>query len=274
MKNIAESLAGAAGASLEQLASQLPNLLAAIVLVLAGWLLARLLRFLAVRGMQALEAALDLLARRTGAGALRFGRSRAVLGAVVFWMVLLIFVTAATRVLGLQIFTDWLARLLDYVPTLAAGLLIMVAGTILAGFVADVVRATATRLAQAQRNALARLAQGAMLVTALLVGADQIGIEVTWLAILAAIVIASLLSGVTIAVSLGARSYVSNLIGAHYLRQAFRIGQRVRVAGFEGRILEVTPTSVVLETVDGRVSLPGRVYHEEPIVLLTGPGDG
>jgi len=49
-----------------------------------------------------------------------------------------------------------------------------------------------------------------------------------------------------VAISLGARSYVANLIGAHYLRQAFEIGQRIRVAGFEGRVLDVSATAVVL----------------------------
>ena len=134
--------------------------------------------------------------------------------------------------------------------------------------------ATAMRLEPAQRNALARLAQGGTLVAAILVGADQIGIRVTWIAILAAVVIAAVLGGVTIAVSLGARGYVANLIGAHYLRQAFQVGQRVRVAGFEGRIVEVSATSLVLEAKEGRVALPGRVYHDEPIVLLTGENHG
>jgi small-conductance mechanosensitive channel len=164
--------------------------------------------------------------------------------------------------------------LLDYLPTLAAGVLIFVAGYVLAGFAADLVRASTRRLASPQQEALARLAQGATLVASILIGADQIGIEVTWLAIFAAIIVGSLLFGVTIAVSLGARRYVSNLIGAHYLAQSFEIGQRVRVAGHEGRVLQFTPTSIVLETAEGRVSLPGRVYHDEPIVLLTGPADG
>ncbi len=259
---------------LERLTQLLPNLLAAVALLVVGWLAARLLRLLAIRASRMLESLLARIAGPAGAERPRFGRSSEVLGAVVFWLVLLVFVSAAAQVLGLRTFTDWLARLLDYLPTLAAGLLIVIFGYILAGFVADLVRATTVRLAPAQRNALARIAQGATLVMAILVGADQVGIRVTWLAILAAIAIGSLLGGVTLSVSLGARGYVANLIGAHYLRQAFRVGERVRVAGFEGRILEVTPTSLVLETAGGRVSLPGRVYHEEPIVLLTGPGDG
>jgi len=271
MGNFSNAMAGAAAALIERLAGHLPNLIGAVVLLVLGWLLARLLRVLAVRGMQVADT---LIARLAGPARIRVARSANLLGAIVYWVVLLFFVTAATQVLGLQTFTDWLARLLEYLPTLAAGLLIVVAGYLLASFTADLVHATATRLQPAQRTALARLAQGATLVTAILVGADQIGIKVTWIAILAAVVVASVLGGVTIAVSLGARSYVANLIGAHYLRQAFQIGQRVRVQGFEGRIVDLSATSLVLETAEGRVVLPGRVYHDEPIVLLAGNGDG
>lgn len=258
----------------ERLVALLPNLLAALSLLVVGWIAARLLRFAARRAVGLLEALAARVAGRNGAERLRLSRSSALIGALVFWVTLLVFVTAATQVLGLTLFTAWLARLVEYLPTLAAGLLIIVAGYVLAGFVADLVHATATRLAPPQRDALARLAQGATLVTAILVGADQIGVKVTWLAILAAIVLATLLGGILIAVSLGARGYVSNLIGAHYLRQAFRVGERVRIASFEGRIVEVTTTSLVLDTAEGRVSLPGRVYHDEPIVLLAEPRDG
>jgi small-conductance mechanosensitive channel len=255
-----------------QLVALLPSLAAAVALLVVGWIAARVLRLATLRGVGLLEA---LLARLSGASErLRFRRSAALLGALVFWITLLVFVTAATQVLGLTLFTAWLARLVEYLPTLAAGLLIIVAGYILAGFVADLVHAAAPRLAPAQRDALARIAQAATLVTAILVGADQVGIKVTWIAILAAVLLGTLLGGVLIAVSLGARGYVSNLIGAHHLRQAFRVGERVRVAGFEGRIVDVTPTSLVLDTGDGRVSLPGRVYHDEPIVLLAEPRDG
>jgi len=33
-------------------------------------------------------------------------------------------------------------------------------------------------------------------------------------------------------------------------------------------------TSVILETDDGRVALPGRVYHEQPIVLIARNANG
>lgn len=265
MEELSVSLSSAMGALIARLLALLPNLLGAIALLVVGWWLARLTRVLSVRGIRLLES---LVERITGRSSPAIQRSSRLVGAVLFWAVLLFFVTAATQLVGLQTFTDWLARLLDYLPTLTAGVLIMVAGYLLASFVADLVEAAASGLVPGQRRALARIAQGATLVTAILVGADQVGIEVTWLAILTAVVLATVLGGVTIAVSLGARGYVANIIGAHYLRQAFELGQRVRVSGFEGRIVDISATSLVLETDEGRVALPGRVYHDQAIVLI------
>lgn len=265
MASFTQAFDQVAAASVERLLGHLPQLLGALALLLVGWLLARLLRALTRRGAALLDS---LIARMIGNARWRVGRSAVVLGTIVYWVVLLFFVTAATHTLGLQTFTDWMARLLDHVPALAAGGLIVVAGYLLSGVVAELVRATTASLAAPQRQALARAAQGATLVLALIVGADQVGLKVTWIAILAAVLVASVLGGVVLAVSLGSRGYVANLIGAHYLRQTLQLGQRVRVAGHEGRIVDVTATSLVLESADGRIVLPGRVYHDEAIVLV------
>ena len=270
MGSFSDALVRAGSGPLERLLAYLPQLLGALALLLIGWLLARLLRAATRRATALLDS---LIARSTGDERWRIGRSATVLGSVVYWVVLLFFVAAAAQTLGLQTFTDWLARLLEHLPALAAGLLIVAAGFVLSGFAADLVRATATALAPQQRQALARLAQGATLVLALLVGADQIGLKVTWLAILATVIVATVLGGATIAVSLGARGYVANLIGAHYLRQSLRLGQRVRVAGHEGRIVDVSATSLVLECEAGRIMLPGRIFHDEAIVLLARSDD-
>jgi hypothetical protein len=254
---------------LQTLRAQLPSILGAVLLVVAGWLVARLLRLVAARGMQVAEALIDRVTGRSSRLGERHGAQ--IVGTVVFWIVLLFFFTAATQVLGLTTFTAWLGRLLDYLPTLAAGALIIAAGLLLSRFVGDLAFAAAKSLPTAQRAALGRLAQGVTLAAAILVGADQVGIRVTWIAVLTLIVLGCLLGGVALAVSLGARGYIANLIGAHYLRQSFQVGETIRVQGFEGRILAVTASTVVLETAGGRVSIPARVFHEESIVLVRAP---
>ncbi|MDH4324355.1 MAG: hypothetical protein OEW90_09490, partial [Betaproteobacteria bacterium] len=72
MKNFGESFTHAAGALLERLAAHLPSLIGAIVLLAVGWVLARLLRILTVRGMHLAETLIERLA---GPSRLRVGRS-------------------------------------------------------------------------------------------------------------------------------------------------------------------------------------------------------
>lgn len=272
MEKIGKAIADSARQWFDALAQHLPSILGALLLLAVGWLAARVARTLAARGMQLFETLLQRATGRTTSAGLR--SSATAFSTLIFWVVLLFFVAAATQALGLVTFTQWLARLLEYLPTLAAGMLIVAAGFILARFVGDLVYAAAERLAASQRTTLARLARGATLFAALLVGADQIGLRVTWIAILAVIAIGSVMGGVVLAVSLGARDYVANLVGAHYLRQTLQMGESVRIGTHEGRVVDVTATSLVLENEAGRVSLPGRVFHQEAVVVLTRLADG
>jgi small-conductance mechanosensitive channel len=192
-----------------------------------------------------------------------------VLSGVVFWAVILLFAATATQIIGLDLFTKWMASIVKHVPGVAAGLIIIAAGFVASGFVGDLVRSSARRLQTTQQGALARVAQTATLLVAILVGADQIGLEVRWLAILVAVAMGVTLGGAALAVSLGSRHFVSNAIGAHYMRQSFRVGERVKVMGYEGRIIDININSVVLQTETGRVNIPAGVYSSAAIELLS-----
>lgn len=269
---IYDSLSSALGNAFSQVASRVaeytPNLLGAVALLLGGWLVARLLRGFAVKLMHVLELLLHRLSRGQAARAIPSG-SVEIVGGILFWVVILFFAAAATQVLGLGAFSSWLQGLMTYLPTLMAGALIIVAGILLAGLARDLTVAALSTFPEHQRGLLGRIVQGAILVTAVAVGADQIGVRITFLVILAAVVTSAVVGGIALAVSLGARAYVANLIGAHYFRQAFGVGQRVRIGDIEGTILELTAVSVVLETEQGRVNIPAKVYNEAPIVLIT-----
>jgi small-conductance mechanosensitive channel len=275
MNNLSDALASAGSGIVENLVAYLPNLIGALLLIVMGWVLARVLRAFSVRAMLLADTLIARIGtQRSTTEPLRIRRASNVIGALVFWGTFLVFVTAATNVLELTSFTDWLARLVGYLPTLAAGILIVIAGYLLSRFVADLVMATAQRLEATQRSMLARVAQVTILTGTLLVGADQIGIKITFLAIFAGAIAVVIGGGVALAVGLGARDYVANLIGAHYMRQAFAVGQTIRTGAHQGRILEITVTSVILDTSEGRVSLPARIYNEEPISVLAGNHHG
>jgi small-conductance mechanosensitive channel len=245
----------------------LPSVMGAVALLFAGWIAARVLRALTLRLGRLLDQLINHFFQRRGIDRPKLAPFSAdLLGNLVFWLVILFFVIAATQVMGLTMFLGWLDRLVNYLPSLLAGSLIILAGVLLAKFTKDLILATST--VARQRILLARLAQAAILVTTLVIGADQIGIKITFLVIIATVVLSTVLGGVALALSLGARDYVANLIGAHFFRQQYKQGQRVRVGDVEGNVLEITPIHIVLETAAGRVSLPGKFFNQSISVLL------
>lgn len=274
VRSLSDSGIHAATAILERLVSYLPSFAAAIALVFVGWVVAKAMRALAIRTALLIDTVLPRLGLPAGLSRFRVARGSVVVGTVVYWLVLLFFVTAATQVLGLQAFTDWLSKLIDYLPTLIVGLLILTAGWLMSGFAAELMQATVTGLEPGQSAMLERVVRISILVGAILVGADQIGIRITFLAIFIGAIAITVGGGLALAVGFGARGHVANLIAAHHLRQAFTVGQTLQFAGHEGRLLEVTATNLIIETADGRVMLPASLFNEHPLTVKTRGSNG
>jgi small-conductance mechanosensitive channel len=248
----------------------LPVLLGAAALVLAGWLLGRLLHRLTVR----YGGRLHWLAHsRAVEGALsRVGVERPLvelLGRILFWVVFLTFLTAATEMLGLPVVATWLRALADHLPNVVLGILIVLAGVLVGALARDAIASGAGAAGVVYGQLLGRMAQLAIVLIAAVTAVDQIGIDSKFVTLTITVVIAAVAGAAALAVGLGARTAVSNIIAAHYVQQAYRIGQTVRVGAVEGRIVDITTTAVVLDGLDGRVFVPANAFSESVSVLLT-----
>ena len=135
-------------------------------------------------------------------------------------------------------------------------------------FLRDLILSAAASAGVAYGAALARLGQMAIFVVSVLVAVDQAGLNVSFLTSILLLVLGSGLLGAVLTFALGARTTVANILACHYLQKTYKLGHRVRVGGFQGEIVEITATTVVLEAEEGRVSVPASVFGEETSVLL------
>ena len=268
--NWMQDVSQAASRLIVQFVEFLPNLLLAILLVLVGWLIARTVRS---GGVHLANWVNGFLERRLGPDRARpLTLSRAgirLIGNVTFWIIMLIFVTSATRILGLQAFSAWLDRVVVYLPTLIAGGLIILVGVLISTLARDLTTATVASAGIAHAELFGRIMYAAILATALILGINQIGVDVSLLVVLIAVVVGAAAGGMSLAFALGSRSLVGNLIGSHYLQQHYQPGQLVRMNNIEGEIVEITPVGVVLATKEGKAIIPSKVFNEEITTLLT-----
>jgi small-conductance mechanosensitive channel len=247
-----------------------PNILGALVLLAIGWVVAKLLRFLTRRLVSQLNRLVPgrVLGRELKSSGVDKMASDAV-GMVVFWAAFLFFVAAATEALGLTVVTSGLGSLAGYLPTLLAAALVVLAGLVTGNIGQSVVTRTAASAGISYAEAMGRAVKMTVLLLAVLVALDQIGIDSTLLILVTAIVIGVVLGGLALAFGVGARTMVSNILASHYLHQAFKVGQNIRLGDVRGRIEEIRPTHIVVDSAEGRIWVPAKQFAETTSVLLS-----
>lgn len=251
----------------------LADWLSFFALLLLGWALARVVQALTARLMLALDRLVHSRALR---GELPQGgverRAPEMVGRIVFWIILFFFVVAATEKLGLAVLTNLLSGVAYYLPNVLAAVLIGLAGYLGGNLARSALSRTAAKAGLTQGDLLGRSAQGLIWVVTLLIAIDQMGIDIQFLMALLIIIVAATVGGLALAFGLGARTAVSNLIASHYLSRTYRTGQLVRLGSIQGRISDITPTAVILETQDGRLQIPAKAFAEESSLLLSEEG--
>jgi len=254
----------------ERLVAMLPATLGALGLLLVGWIAAMIARFLTRKIITAAVARINRQFRLAEglSGTRLVEDAPRIIGTLVYWVVLLFFAAAAIDKLPLPVVTGLLQSIAYYLPRVLLAVVIVFMG-LGAGIL---VNRWTTRVAAAAgveyAPVLGRVAQIAIFVVALLVGAQEIGLESRFFTTMILVVIAAILIGAALSFSLGAGPIVSNIMASYYAAQAYRIGDVVRVAGIEGVVREITPTSIVLDSADGQVHLPARKYCDEVSVVL------
>lgn len=268
-----DPIVAAASRMLQDFLEYLPHLVGGIATLFVGWLIARLARGLTIKMLGGFDRFSGYIGlnRLIPAGRLSEATVRIVAN-IVFWVIILFFLTSATNLLGLTMFSGWLDRLVAHLPSILSGALIIFAGVVFGNLANDAAQTAARNMPPRQRTLLGRSAQAFTLVTMVVIGMDQIGIDITLLITVIAVAIGAILGGLAIAFSLGSRTFVSNLIGARYLGNEYRVGERLRIGQIEGVILEISSVAVVLDTSEGRQVVPAKLFGEQPSLLMQREG--
>lgn len=164
-------------AGAEQLGQVLPALLIAILILVAGYFVARTLEkwvdvalkrldFNKVAEAGGLREAVD----RTGA---RMDPEHAV-GKLIFWLMMLIVILLASAALGLESINEMFGIMISFIPTLISAIVIVILGMIVGEFVRGVIVASVGGVEGVPT--LAKVAKAAVVVIAIFMALQQLGV--------------------------------------------------------------------------------------------------
>jgi hypothetical protein len=164
-------------AMLYQVGAFVPRLAIALVVVLAGWLIAKTVRFAVTKALRAINfnvlterAGLDNFLRQGGWG----GDTSSLFGVLAYWLVILAALLVAFNGLGLSYIADLLGRVVWFVPNLFVALLVLAFGSYFARFVGEAVSSYFRGAQMRDAVLLGQIARYAVMAFVILIALDQI----------------------------------------------------------------------------------------------------
>ena len=203
-----------------------PRLLAALVILLIGWVVGRIVFRLVARLADTVQ--LDRMVVETPLGRMLGGTEQAVsnaFGRLGAWFVYALAILAAANVLAIALLSQWISTAVTYLPAFVAGLLVIVLGFVVADFIGDAIERTRAATESAYTTVFASGVRMFLYFTAIVIGLDTMGIDVGILYVFAQAIAwglaVAIAIGVGISFGLGGREYVSDNI-ARWMGQAKR----------------------------------------------------
>ena len=199
-------------AFLFQVGAFLPRLALALLILVAGYLVAKAARFAVQKGLAAMNfhivtqrAGLDGFLQRGGTSTDTTG----LLAQLVYWGVVLAALIIAFNSLGLAYVTELLGRVMLFVPRLIVALLILAFGAYFARFVANAVLTYCRGVGIQDADALGRLAQYGIMAFVVMIALDHLDIGGAVVRYAFLIVLAGVVFAVALAFGLGGKDWAA-----------------------------------------------------------------
>lgn len=227
----------------------LPNLAAALVILVAGYVVARIVatvvrRMLAVVGF-------DRLSDRIGLASLLSrinveSTASHILSRIVFWILMLTFLLSASESLGLDRLSATIDSLVQYLPRVLGAVFILAIGLFAATIARDAVRGGVETIGSRHATVLGQTTYLLLAVIAAALAIGQLELETQLLTVAVTVVMAAAGIAAALAFGLGGRDVAANLLAGAYLRSAYPPGTRIAAGEVDGEIKSVDQLSTVL----------------------------
>lgn len=234
----------------------MPRIFGAVGVLVAMLLLAIVLQRLATRTLE--RFGLDSLFERTGASDSLWklgyteGPSR-LLGLALFWGVLLAAAASTLSILGLSSLENTTSQLVDLSGRALVALVIMMAGIMAAGWLAELAAREADRAGLRGSSTIQRIVFATILSIATLIAASQLGLNTSLLVILAIVVLATIGVAAALAVGQGLVLLSGNIAASRYVQDGINEGDVISVNGIEGTVEELGYAALTIRSQDGHL---------------------
>ena len=193
----------------------LPNFLAAIIVFIVGWFVAVWIKKLVVKILNALK--LDRIFEKSGwKEALEKAEIKVSVsdfcGEIIKWILVIVFLMAAVEIVGLTQFSEFLGRILAWLPNLVVAVIIFIVAVVASDILGKIIKASAKKIGTAYVGIVEGIVKVSIYVFAIFAILLQLGIARELVNAIIYGVIFALSLGFGLALGLGGKDTVAKLI--------------------------------------------------------------
>ena len=163
----------------QQLIQFLPTFIAALVVLVAGWLLAKVVAYGVVKGLKLVNfstltdrAGIDKFLKQGGIKKTTID----IIGMLIYWLIMLATWLVAFNMLGLTVVSDLVSRLTQFIPHVIVAILILTIGLYFARFISESVVAYGKNVGMEDAEIMGRLTRYSIMVFVIIIALGQMNI--------------------------------------------------------------------------------------------------
>lgn len=254
------------------LAAAVPKILGAILILLLGWLfaklvsngIARLLNVLKFDSLSEKLKATEFLERAN----VNLTPSKFI-GKFVYWILLLLVIISAADALGWDTVSTEISKLLSFLPNLLIAIIFFVVGTYIASFIRDFIKGTTSSMGISAGKIISNVVFYFLFIIVTLTSLEQAGVDTSIISANLSLILGAILLSAGISYGFASRDVLSNILASFFSKSNFQVGQTIEIEGEKGKIISTNNISVTLLNVQNeKIVIPAHQLINNRVKII------
>lgn len=253
-----------------QFTSMLPRLVAAIIVAGLGVFIAKTVA--KIVGKVLMASGIDSLGEKLNDIDIvqKFNIKVAISGLVakiLYYIILLIFIVAATDILAMPAISKLVSDIINYVPLLITAGIVLMFGTMLADIIKSVVLTTCKSLGIPSGNVIANVVFYFIFINAVIVALSQAQIDTGFIKNNLTVLLGAITGAFALGYGLASKDLMSSFLASFYHRDRFDVGDTITIDGVTGEIVEMDNACIVIQNEGKRIIIPSSKLHSHKVEI-------
>ncbi len=191
-----------------------------------------------------------------------------VLSTLIYYFLLIIVAMISAEILQMPVVSQLIANIIIFFPNLIVALIILIIGLIFSDAIRKVILTTCDSLGIPASKLISSFVFYFLFISIFISALTQIGIETSFLARNISIIIGGAVIAFAVGYGLASKDMVANYLASSYSNDFLKVGDHIKIEESEGRIKEITKSSITIETDKSVIVVPMNKISKNKIEIF------